>query len=74
MNPVGKSDCSDLLLDLLWYEIHCGRLSSEMESILACHLSECSVCRTKLSEFSGAYEEAMTSPQVRVGSPADIPS
>ncbi len=74
MNPVRDSDCSELLLDLLWYEIHCRRLSPEMESILACHLSECAVCRAKFSEFACAHEKAMTPPQVQAKSPIGIPS
>ncbi len=61
MNAMREADCSELLLDLLWYEIHCRRLSPEMESILACHLSQCAVCRAKFSEYAGTHEEAVTS-------------
>ncbi len=45
-----------------------------MESILACHLSECAVCRTKFNEFAGTHQEAVASTPVQAESPVGIPS
>ena len=58
MGSIRESDCSALLLDLLWYETVARRLSPEMEAILACHLSGCRVCRTRFDEFKAAHRSA----------------
>ena len=61
MNSIAESDCSALLLDLLWYETVAGRLSNEMEAILASHLSGCRVCRARFQEFLAAHRNATVS-------------
>jgi len=72
VNPGARSDCSELLLDLLWYEIHCRRLSPEMESILTGHLAECFACRMRFSEFVQALEEAPFASPAHERCPSDI--
>jgi hypothetical protein len=62
MGSTRESDCSALLLDLLWYETVARRLSPEMEAILACHLSGCRVCRMRFDEFRAAHGSATVSP------------
>jgi anti-sigma factor RsiW len=46
-----EPDCTDLLLDLVCYEILSGRLSPEMEDILHHHLNRCPACRRKALSF-----------------------
>jgi hypothetical protein len=51
MDPHGEHDCTDLLLDLVCYEVLSGRLSPEMENILNHHLECCPACRRKALGF-----------------------
>jgi hypothetical protein len=46
-----EHDCSDLLLDLVCYEVVSGRFSPEMEDILKHHLNSCPACRRKVLDF-----------------------
>jgi hypothetical protein len=48
----GQDDCSELLVDIIAYEIRCGRFSPEMEVFLAQHLSQCPSCRRKFQDFT----------------------
>lgn len=43
--------CIDMLIDLLCYEMSCGRLSPEMKDLLACHLANCTACRRRAHNF-----------------------
>jgi hypothetical protein len=46
-----SQDCTEVLLDLICYEVLNDRLSPEMEGILADHLAECAYCRTRFLSF-----------------------
>ena len=48
MEAVITTDCTDTLLDMVWYQIVTRRLSSEMEEMLERHLRDCHSCRQKL--------------------------
>jgi hypothetical protein len=43
--------CMALLLDLICYELCCGRLSPEMKYLLERHIEECPDCRNRLYGF-----------------------
>ncbi len=43
--------CEELLLDVVFYEKRCGRLSPEMEYLLECHLESCPSCRARELSF-----------------------
>jgi hypothetical protein len=45
------SDCGDILLDLLCYELHRDRLSPETVSFLVDHIAGCPSCRRKATAF-----------------------
>jgi hypothetical protein len=45
------SDCGDILLDLLCYELQRDRLSPETVSFLVDHLASCPSCRRKATAF-----------------------
>ena len=49
-----EPDCTQILIDLLCYEMGGGRLSPEMEQLLLNHLRECSSCQRKALEFKQA--------------------
>ena len=74
MGSIRESDCSALLLDLLWYETVARRLSPEMEAMLACHLSGCRMCRVRFHELRAAHRSATVSPMLdaepRIQSPS----
>jgi hypothetical protein len=46
-----ERNCTDMLLDLLCYEIFTRRLSPEMEDMLNHHLDCCPACRRKVCGF-----------------------
>jgi len=46
-----KHACEELLLDLIFYEIYCRRLSPEMEYLLERHLELCPTCRDRIIGF-----------------------
>jgi hypothetical protein len=50
-------DCTEVLLDLICYEIYRENLSPEMEAILASHLAECECCRTKFYNMKQLIEQ-----------------
>ena len=43
-----RTDCVDLLLDLVFYENYRRRLSPEMEYLLQGHLDTCPDCRDRM--------------------------
>ena len=45
------SDCLGVLLDVLCYEMICGRMSREIESVLEEHFRACSTCRKKFRDY-----------------------
>jgi hypothetical protein len=45
------SECIGILLDLICYEMHCGRLSPEMKLMLENHLATCPSCRKGIRDF-----------------------
>jgi len=45
------SDCGDIFLDLLCYELHRENLSPETVNFLADHIASCPGCRRKMAEF-----------------------
>jgi len=51
--------CEELLLDLICYEMFCGRLSPEMEHLLGIHLEQCPSCRHKIRAFQRMLDEPM---------------
>lgn len=57
-----QEDCLDTLIDLLCYEMSCGRLSPEMEDLLACHLAICTACRRRVCNFLEQIERAPSLP------------
>jgi hypothetical protein len=62
-----QDDCLDTMVDLLCYEMSCGRLSAEMEALLAAHLERCSACRKRACNFLELLEcigDAQASPRV----------
>lgn len=56
-----QEDCLDTLIDLLCYEMSCGRLSPEMEALLALHLEDCTACRRRVRDFLELIEDASSS-------------
>jgi hypothetical protein len=46
-----ESDCIDVLLDLVCYEILSKRVSPEMEHLLERHVRGCASCRRKVLGF-----------------------
>lgn len=48
MESVCTTDCTDTLLDMVWYEVVTRRFSPEMEEMLERHLRECHSCRQKM--------------------------
>jgi hypothetical protein len=51
VNAIEESDCTDTLLDMVYYETVIKRLSPEMEDILERHLKCCPSCRQKVSRL-----------------------
>ncbi len=57
------SECVQIALDVICYEMHCGRLSQEMVEILEEHAASCAFCRQYIRQFnemihSGEYAMA----------------
>ena len=46
------SECLKVLLDLICYEMHVGRLSPEMKGILEDHVAKCPSCRKDIHDFT----------------------
>lgn len=55
------SDCTELLIDLVCYELQGHRLSPEMAGLLDEHLEECPSCRRKVQGFYELLEEPESS-------------
>ncbi|MBZ5498253.1 MAG: hypothetical protein LAP85_17775 [Acidobacteriia bacterium] len=51
MELLERTNCVDLLLDLVFYEMHSKRLSPEMAYLLEGHLESCSSCRERILTF-----------------------
>jgi hypothetical protein len=51
MNRHEDADCTDILLDLVMYEVLSRKLSPEMEDILEKHLKSCASCGRKVLGF-----------------------
>jgi hypothetical protein len=51
--------CGELLLDIIFYEKYCGRLSAEMEYLLERHLQDCVCCRRRMIGFKRMLPERM---------------
>jgi hypothetical protein len=49
--------CEDLLLDLIGYELCCGRLSPEMKYLLEMHLEQCASCRRRILSYLNLLSE-----------------
>jgi hypothetical protein len=60
MELPNETVCTELLLDLIYYEILCGRLSSEMEYLFERHLENCPSCRRKILGFNHILHSAET--------------
>jgi len=60
-----KLVCKELLLDLVCYEIHCKRLSPEMEYLFEKHLEECPSCRRRILGFRRILQENQETDIVR---------
>jgi len=50
--------CTELLLDLFYYELVRGRLSPEMEYLFERHLQHCRSCRHKILGFHRFVHES----------------
>ena len=48
--------CEELLLDIIGYEICCGRLSSEMRYLFQRHLEQCGKCQHSYLKFLHAIQ------------------
>lgn len=46
-----ESDCSEMLLDMLCYELLTRKLSPEMQDLLDRHMRCCPACRRKVLGF-----------------------
>jgi hypothetical protein len=66
MSSYELSDCAEILLDLICYEICRDKLSPETEALLANHLIECAVCREKVRNFKQLLAEKPTVRNVRL--------
>ena len=53
-----RSDCLQMLLDIICYEMQVQRLSPEMTTLVKEHLETCTQCRTGV----GHFEEVLRSP------------
>jgi hypothetical protein len=58
MEPVHGINCKRLLLDILFYEKSCSRLSPEMDYLLEQHLAKCPGCRHKILSYQRTLMEA----------------
>jgi len=58
MKPSQGTVCEELFLDLICYEILCGRLSSEMGDLFQRHLEQCPSCRNKVRSFHRILQDA----------------
>ncbi len=61
MHEPEPSACVQIALDLICYEMHCGRLSQEMIEILEEHAADCPFCSRHIRQFkemvrSGEYD------------------
>jgi hypothetical protein len=54
----GQDNCLDTLIDLLCYEMSCGRLSPETEALLDGHLEHCAGCRKRVYDFLALIDGA----------------
>jgi hypothetical protein len=54
---INHDACDVLLLDLICYELSCGRLSPEMKYLLERHMEQCPNCRSRIYGFLNLLEE-----------------
>jgi hypothetical protein len=52
------SECNEMLIDLVCYEIQLRRLSPEMERMFEGHLEHCQYCRHRVHNFQATLAEA----------------
>ena len=52
-----RTFCEELLLDIIYYEIYCGHLSSEMRYLFKKHLEQCPSCRHRYLAFLHILQE-----------------
>jgi hypothetical protein len=64
VGSIGVPDCSEMLLDLLCYEICRDKLSSETKAVFMRHLAECPACRKKVVYFWQLLREDGTAPHL----------
>ena len=53
-------ECVDVLLDLICYEMKCGRLSPEMKPVLEDHIAKCPSCRKGIHDFMQMLTAALS--------------
>ena len=58
MHLFDPSECVGILLDLICYEMHCGRLSPEMKLMLEGHLATCPSCRKGIRDLTRLLSHA----------------
>ncbi len=51
MRPMMMSDCAEILLDLVCYEIYRMKLSPEMQQLFFDHLDQCPTCRKRVAGY-----------------------
>jgi hypothetical protein len=51
MRPHHSTDCAEVLMDLICYEVYRDRLTPEMETLLVAHLAECECCKKLFRNF-----------------------
>jgi hypothetical protein len=54
---INEDACDVLLLDLICYELSCGRLSPEMKYLLERHMEQCPNCRRRINGFMDMLQE-----------------
>ena len=60
MEFYAAAHCEMLLMDVICYELHCGRLSPEMEYLFEKHLEDCPDCQRKVADFNREIKEDCT--------------
>ena len=51
-------ECSEILIDLVCYELYAGRISPETERLFAMHLEHCAACRRMVHDYQKTLAEA----------------
>lgn len=58
MNLHEPSECTEMLIDLVCYELHIGKLSPEMRRLFDVHLEECPACCRRVLNYRKTLAES----------------